>query len=40
MESIIKIIENDELRDKFILNLDKSRNINNLEMEKLYTLME
>lgn len=39
-ESIIKIIENDELRDKFILNLDKSRNINNLEMEKLYTLME
>ena len=40
MESIIKIIEDDELRDKFILNLNKYRDINNLEMEKLYTLME
>lgn len=39
-ESIIKIIEDDELRDKFILNLNKYRDINNLEMEKLYTLME
>ena len=39
-ESIIKIVEDDELRDKLILNLNKSKDINNLEIEKIYTLME
>lgn len=39
-ESIIKIVEDDKLRDKLILNLNKSKDINNLEIEKIYTLME
>ena len=39
-ESIIKIIEDDKFRDKLFLNLSKSKDINNLEIEKLYTLME
>lgn len=39
-ESIIKIIEDDKLRDKFILNLNKYKDINNLEIEKLYTLIK
>ena len=39
-ESIIKIVEDDKLRDKLILNLNKTKDINNLEIEKIYTLME
>lgn len=39
-EGIIKIIKNEALKDKFILNLDKSKKVNNSEMEKLYILMK